>query len=166
MSFEIFNGKTWKEITREERYFCAELYFQIRSRPNEFIRWLHDEVKLPCISEEDLKIQWEAGFEVCFYRDYIHSLTHKGLKSIREVNQKHGNDFSEKRTFDLCLLSDKKIIIIEAKAQQPFDGEQVMIFKKDIEQIRALLERDIKIEFIALASDIFFKKQRKIWKEA
>ena len=35
-------GKPWAEITREERYFCAELFFEVRKDIKKFIRFLYN----------------------------------------------------------------------------------------------------------------------------
>jgi hypothetical protein len=44
--------------------------------------------------------------------------------------------FSPKRTFDLCLFSDDAILIVEAKAQQPFESDQLRSFVADRQEVR------------------------------
>jgi hypothetical protein len=119
MGFEYFEGKNWIDISREERLYCAHLYFQIRGKELEFVKWLNEnhKMKLPTESE------WEIGYEVCLYRDYF--------KQLRdETICKDNVDYPPKRTFDLCLFSEENIVIIEAKVQQRFDAEQSEVFKQ------------------------------------
>lgn len=113
MGFDYLDKKNWIDITREERFFCAYLYFDIKKDVNNFINWLNENTLDPKYNDKkihlglDVKQEWDVGFEVCFYRDYKHQ--------NRESVQK---DYSPKRTFDLCLFSPDTIIIIEAKVQQ------------------------------------------------
>lgn len=119
-------GKTWLEITREERYFCAELFFEIRKDINKFIWFLNEQTELNLNEDQN----WEIGYEVCFYRDLLYS---KKIK-VRETL------FPAKRTFDLCLFSKSQMIIIEAKAQEKFEEEQLSELLKDIVRVNALLK--------------------------
>lgn len=98
------DGKTWEQVTREERYFCAELFFAIRQDADarRFVQFLNGEAQRPIQGEN-----WNPAYEVCFYRD------------IGKPK------FSRKRTFDLALFSDDAIILIEAKAHQPFKRKQL-----------------------------------------
>lgn len=95
-------GKTWGQVTREERHFCAELFYAIRQDDGRFVRLLNSKAGRP-IPETN----WEPAYEICFYRDIGKP------------------EFSQKRTFDLALFSDDAIILIEAKAHQGFDGDQL-----------------------------------------
>ena len=120
MGFSYLKGKCWAEVSREERFFCAHLYGLL----------VRDEEKriLSCIRGHDGREppraeKWEPAFEVCFHRDFSHHWNTKNL-------------YSPKRTFDLCLFSEEAILIIEAKAQQPFQGEQLHGFKEDCERVR------------------------------
>jgi hypothetical protein len=70
-----------------------------------------------------LDAAWEPAYEACFYRD------------LRHLNGRTGPLHSPKRTFDLCLFSEQAILIIEAKAQQSFDGEQLTSFAADRDQV-------------------------------
>lgn len=84
-------GKPWLEITREERYFCAELFFEIRNDPKRFINFLNKNKILEFNPDQD----WEIGYEVCFYRDLLYS----DRKRVRKYEK-----YPTKRTFDLCLF--------------------------------------------------------------
>src|SRR4051812_14610995 len=106
MGLSYFGHKTWAEITREERVFCAELYQVIRADPRRFTQFLNRVTDLVLIPE----VFWDVGYEVCFYRDV---LDHRG-------EAKRGSGYSLKRTFDLCLFSEDVIVVIEAKAHQLF----------------------------------------------
>jgi len=117
---EYLNGKTWKEITREERYFCAELYRDI----------CHNYIPFLQLLGIDSQENFEVGYEVCFYRDLLKDYN-IGVK---------GSDYSQKRTFDLVLFFPNEIYIIEAKAQQGFDGKQLKSFDKDKENIEEMFK--------------------------
>lgn len=151
MGFDYLEGKNWKDITRDERYYCAELFFVIRNDVKEFVIWLRDKAPELGISDEEINEEWEIGYEVCFYRDYLKMKE----QLIRE------SDFSQKRTFDLCLFSNNRIIIIEAKAQSGFGTNQNKEFKKDLTDIHNLLGPNIKVDVVALASSKYFKNKEK-----
>ncbi len=111
MKLEYFNQKSWAEVSREERFFCAELYYQLKKDIKPFLNLIS------C----DVNKEYDIGFEVCFYRDVLYEF---GMK-VREEK------FSEKRTFDLALLAQDEIIIIEAKCRQGFEGMQLGYIKED-----------------------------------
>jgi hypothetical protein len=126
-------GKTfsWSEVTREERYFCAELFFETRHDVKKFVECINnkaifnkDELKL------DEKKDWELGYEVCFYRD-LRKLHGLGIKKSK---------YSEKRTFDLCLFTDDRIVIIEAKVQSGVTTKQLESFEDDKSNVDELLK--------------------------
>ena len=133
-----FGGKLWSEITREERVFCAALFGRAAVDPALFARWLTAQSAL-CLEASDY---WEIGYEVCFYRDMLFQ---RGA-SVRP------SSFSPKRTFDLCLFSDRVIIIVEAKVFQCFEAKQGAHFSRDREQIKALLGQDVDVRLVALGS--------------
>jgi hypothetical protein len=87
----------------------------IRGSPGTFI----DHVNRISGTNLPTQCDWEPAFEVCFYRD------------LRHLRGKTVDVISQKRTFDLCFFSDDVILIIEAKAQQPFDLGQLPLFKAD-----------------------------------
>ena len=120
MGFSYLDGKCWAEVSREERFFCAHLYgLLVRDKENKILSLIkgHDGREPPRADK------WESAFEVCFHRDFSHDWNTKNL-------------YSPKRTFDLCLFSEEAILIIEAKAQQPFEGEQLHNFKEDCQRVR------------------------------
>lgn len=116
------NGRTWGDITRDERTFCAELFFLVRSDLPAFIAYLNHQHG----ANLDARANWEIAYEAVFYRDLAH-LRRDGEPS-----------FSPKRTFDLALFSDDDVLIIEAKAQQGFDSKQMAEFEADAEQVKRL----------------------------
>ena len=120
MKLSYFKNQAWIDIAREERYFCLELYNEMRKDLKPFLGLLE-------ISKEK---QFDIGFEVCFYRDLLKAHG-RGIKET---------EFPQKRTFDLALFAEDEIIIIEAKAQQGFDNEQLKIFKNDIKKIDNLFK--------------------------
>ena len=120
MGFAYFDGMRWNEITREERFFCQRLYQRIdEESPERFVAYLRDAHGL----EIDGGGEWEAGYEVCFYRDLWH------------LKGRPGRPYSPKRTFDLCLFGQRSILIIEAKAAVEFTREQTDVFHEDLRQV-------------------------------
>lgn len=159
MGFTYLEDKNWKEITREERIFCAELYFLVKRNEIKFIEWLNEKAKLN-LSPNEIETEWEVGYEVCFYRDYIHEIKPK-LQNKLITNKNKNSEYPFKRTFDLCLFSDKNIIIIEAKAQQGFNQKQLDDIKDDKQLLKELLEEKCpKIYMIALYSCKYSPKQQ------
>lgn len=156
----------WSEITRDERFFCAELFQILKDDKNPFLELLKIPKGTPC----------DIGYEVCFYRDYIvkygygqereknHQIkTIDGLKIQAEVRKKVQKElvievetlkeFPFKRTFDLCLFLENEIIIIEAKAHQRFETKQLSSFDRDRALIMELLDSKISnVKVIGLCS--------------
>lgn len=123
MGFSYLNGLSWAEVTREERFFCQHLYSLLRKDgPTTFLAYVNRKVGISL----PLDAAWEPAYEACFYRD------------LRYLKGRTGPLFSPKRTFDLCLFSQQAILIVEAKAQQSFDGEQLGSFAADRDQVREL----------------------------
>jgi hypothetical protein len=116
-------GKSWSEVTRDERTFCAELYFLARADLPKFIGYLNDTYG----ADLDMSANWEIAFEAKLYRDERHLYRRGRDKS----NPDH-------RAFDLVLFSNDDILIIEAKAQQGFDMEQLDEFQKAPDRVKRL----------------------------
>ncbi|MDD5702227.1 MAG: hypothetical protein PHU23_09290 [Dehalococcoidales bacterium] len=154
MGLRYLNGKTWLQITREERLFCSYLYHDLIGKEKEFVDWLNSQAGQHAL---DLPTQddWEIGYEVCFYRDFL-----RGIEN-RSVNN---SGYSPKRTFDLCLFSDEHIIIIEAKVQQGFTRSQIEEFKKDRDNINLLVGRPVKVSLIAIVSSQYLDNFNKYGK--
>ena len=140
MKLKIFNDKSWNlDITRDERFFCQELYHELTNGGlNSFLNLISDEaVGLNC------KGPYEVGYEVCFYRDLKYAGLFKGKVS----------EYSNKRTFDLCLFSEDEMIIIEAKAFEGMADDQMRTFEKDRLWVpKALGKDDYKVHLVALVS--------------
>jgi len=149
MTIDYLDGKTWAEISREERFFCLVLYTHIEKNPSEFVGFL---VEKGVALEPDQ--EWQVGYEACFYRDV---LKQKG----RDVS---ATPYSNKRTFDLALFGTEQIVVIEAKAQQGFKTTQTSTFAQDRKDIREVLECDIPVAVVALASSTYFENERKYGK--
>lgn len=118
---------TWDEVTREERVFCAELWFNFRDDPTALVQWLQDRIGLS-LTDDELRATWSLGFETCFYRDARKAFG-KGIK---------GSGYPQKRTFDLCLFSERTVVIIEAKAFESYTGRQNLVFGSDENHIKRL----------------------------
>ena len=169
MPFSYLSNKNWVEITREERLFCSHLYHRIKDEKDikSFVDNLNT-LKSPInefknnISLES-KNHWEAGFEVCFYRDLLKERgigVKKDRESLLKSVGKESVDNLIKRTFDLALFSEDVIVIIEAKASQGISRKQFKEFEKDEELITKLFKHlHLKvpaIRLIILASSSFF----------
>lgn len=136
MGFNYLAGKRWSQVTRDERFFCQRLYELINvETPEAFVAFLYD--------THDLDVsaggEWEAGFEVCFYRD------------LWQHRRRQGKLFSLKRTFDLCLFGEKAIVIIEAKAAQGFEDNQTASFVRDIVEVASLTQVE-NVQLVGLCS--------------
>lgn len=152
MGFSYLSGNKWEDITRDERLFCAHLYFVARKNIKPLLQLLLD---TGAINTAESELDWEIAYEVCFYRDYIFKLGVNGIKSIGRTPFSH----LRKRTFDLCLFSEKKMIIIEAKAQQGFSTEQLQYFTNDINQLNELISNCPEIVLVGLASSRYSPKK-------
>ena len=142
MGVPYLGGHNWSRLTREERFHCFVLYSHVAADPGRLARFLSGRPGF----EFDSSGEWDAGVEVCFYRDY---LWHHNLP-IRNSR------YSPKRTFDLCLFGERDIII-EAKVCQAFDCDQGRVFESDAKLVPQLLERpDLRVLLVPLASDAYF----------
>ncbi len=152
MGIDYLKNNSWSQITREERYFCAHLFFLIRNDLRKFLEWF----KTNHYNDMDLDKSWEIGYEVCFYRDYVNHFKPEG-KSIRKT------EFPQKRTFDLALFANDELIIFEAKVHEDFDTKQVNSIIDDkgpltsTKSIRKLLNQNISIKTLVIASESYFK---------
>ena len=115
--------RQWWEVTREERYFCAELYGCVQRDIHCFISFLQRNCR-PVIGS---RRNWEIAYEVCFYRDWLHAQRNAPKELYREL--------SRKRTFDLALFSDSEIVIFETKAHQCFASKQLKTLPTDRERV-------------------------------
>ena len=150
MTFPYLGHRRWAEISREERLFCAELFFAIRGDESRFVGWLNE--RIPSL-RLDASEPWEVGYEVCFYRDLLFG---SGLP-VRP------SPFSGKRTFDLCLFSVGQIVVIEAKAQAGFSARQNEEFEADLDHVPACISAAgfgatcPRVSFVALASSRYLQ---------
>jgi hypothetical protein len=122
------NNQSWQEVTREERYFCAELYGAVRDDVGRFIAFLRDEYG-PIIGA---RLNWEVGYEICFYRDWARAVGRHRNAPARSLH----TPLSLKRTFDLALFSDTQIVLFEIKANRSFIMDQ----QKELETDRTRVE--------------------------
>ncbi len=129
MGLSYLDNKCWQEITREERFFCSILYNYFSEGTQKAIKWINIKCELG-LSDDLIQQDWELGFEVALYRDYLH---YKGMEF------KDKADRYRKRTFDLCFLSEKLIILIEAKAHGSINKKQRNDFKLDKNDITEVI---------------------------
>jgi hypothetical protein len=142
------NSKSWAEVTREERFFCAELFSLIRE----------DKTRGPFFDLLGIKgkeqASFDVGLEVCFYRDVPRAYGKKPGK---------GDGLSLDRKFDFALMSDTDLYLIEAKAHECEKSKDLATIKKDKDSIKTLCA-SLKVEpptvhLIALVSSRYSPKQ-------
>ncbi len=162
MSIKYFKNKEmknlkWENINREERPFCSELFSCIKGKEKDFVKFLKSESEGK-LSEINANYEWDLGYEVCFYRDFL---------KMKEDDDKD-NEYSLYRTFDLCLFSNKSIIIIEAKVQQKFKSDQLTDIKNDKKDIKKFIKKytdeNIEVKLISLASSKYYENLKKFGK--
>ena len=125
----------WSTITREERFFTCILFHDIRKNPIPF--WNALSADLNCGTNVTVI---DPGFEVCFFRDLARN--EDGLIERHPA--------LEKQTFDLVLtLSNQDLVIIEAKAHQYFDTEQIDKLRESKDIIVASKKCPIKNVYLA-----------------
>jgi hypothetical protein len=134
LAIDYLDGQPWDAWSREERLFCAVLYEYARRDSADFARWLIATAPLPQVRPDG---QWDLGYEVCFYRDYLkrRNACDPSIKTAR------ADGYHFKRTFDLCLFGEQAIIIIEAKVCQGFEADQNDAFRRDIEDVQRAIRR-------------------------
>lgn len=147
MSLRYLNGSSWAAISREERLYCAELWFRARDEPSRFATLLNQRAGL----QLDPEASWELGYEVCFYRDVLH----------HRRQGKRASNLPLKRTFDLAMLSSDHIVIIEAKVCEPFTAEQGEAFRRDRQHLAALIGDSVQVSLVPLASRRYFDAFKK-----
>ena len=107
-------GRSWAEISREERFFTSFLFHDISADAAPMLRLLSGSLGIPARTTIS-----DVGFEVCFFRDAAYARLIERHRSL------------EKQTFDLVItLSSGLIAIIEAKAQQGFHLAQISKLKE------------------------------------
>ena len=105
----------WQTISREERYFTSVLHHELINNVAPFSQLLCSRLGF----DAGVKIS-DVGFEVCFFRDGAR----EGI--IERPSEKRKE--LEKLTFDfMFVLSDGSAVIIEAKAQQGYDNDQIAV---------------------------------------
>ena len=152
MAINYLQGQPWSKWTRDERYFCSILFEKAKNNPAKFASWLSEvtSISLPVTDN------WDVGFEVSFYRDF---LWQQGLKSV-------DYGVSDQRAFDLCLFSPEVIVVIEAKAFEPFNMSQNKVFdleKKNLAKLPGL--ENIQVHLVGLASSRYFRNQKEFGDE-
>jgi len=146
VSASYLKGLPWSDWTRDERFFCSVLYQCAIKDKDKFANWVCEQAKLDIQREGP----WDVGYEVSFYRDF--------LWQQREKPAEH--NVSDQRAFDMCLFSEKAIVIIEAKVFEPFKTKQNQEFAKDKANIKQLPGLGgIEVRLLALASSVYFANQ-------
>jgi hypothetical protein len=141
-----FQNKSWNETSRTELLFCAELYILLKEKEH-----LQKFIEKFGLKQGD----YDVSYEVSFYRD---------IPKIKEYAGKVKGKYPSHRAFDLALFSENDIYIIEAKAQQGFDNEQLNDFKNDKKKMPEIIkeiapEKKVDIHLWAIISSIYKPKQ-------
>lgn len=166
MKYNYLKNKNWSEITRDERTFCLYLFSAFQDRPDKLSELIQNSASPFAGFNNNLLLEgqnWELGYEVCFYRDLLFEHG-KGIKSeVQNIKSETGIDANKliKRTFDLCLFSEKEIVIIEAKSNESFNTSQLVDFKNDKFYINEIFEylgiaNPPKVYFVILASSHYY----------
>lgn len=147
------DGEKWVEITREERQFCADLYLEIRDQPSEFVRLIteckHKEPPGNPLCEDS---DWEVVYEMAYYRDLIYAEKTRGVECAGSTSRK----------FDLALISDQQLVIVEAKAQQGFTTDDKKTYERDLKRIRESRgDQGVEIFLVALCSSRLFSSDKR-----
>jgi len=138
-----FQNKTWnEEMSRTESLFCAELFFLLKEKDN-LSKFL-----------TNFKLKhgnYDVGYEVSFYRD------------LSKEYKIKWNDFLH-RAFDLALFSENDIYIMEAKAHDGFDNQQLGYFEKDKKLVLEILRKvnpkiNVDVHLLALISSNYKPKE-------
>lgn len=149
MGIPYLQGKPWSSWTRDERFFCAVLYGHASKEPTAFAQWLIEKAELSAPAGGD----WDLGFEVCFYRDYLWQQPGNSARKAK---------LPAKRTFDLCLFGQRDIIIIEAKVCEQFGSLQNSDFKEDKKRFRGIPKlKGVRVHLVALASSRYLVNVKK-----
>jgi hypothetical protein len=143
VSIQYLEGHPWSDWSREERFFCAVLFGHAQREAAEFARWVNEKAKLGLSTDGE----WDLGYEVCFYRDYL----------WQKKRSARGEGYPSKRTFDLCAFGERSIIIVEAKVFEAFTGHQNQDFDDDRSLIKKVLGNEtFEVKVVALAARRYF----------
>mgnify|MGYP000458759864 CR=1 FL=1 len=166
MDMQYFNGKSWSDVTRDERTFCMYLYSIFKDDPKDLLGLIKRDPTFKKL-DSDRKFSfsqgdWELGYEVCFYRDFL--LQHDvKVKEDADKIKSWGIEMPSKlikRTFDLCLFSKNEIIIIEAKCAENLTSDQFNDFLEDKDYIETIFKalglKVPNIQMVVLASAKYF----------
>ncbi len=152
MAAPYLQHQPWSAWTRDERFFCSVLYSDAQANPAEFAAIVQ---RLSGVTLHGA--QWDLGFEVCFYRDYLWQLKPRAA-SYEAFATSIGlpRTPSLKRTFDLCLFGESQLVVIEAKVCEGFTLSQNSEFADDRGMITSLPGFDaVDVVLIGLASQSY-----------
>lgn len=168
MKYGYLKNNNWSDITRDERTFCLYLFSAFQNDPDKFAKLIQNSASPYAGFNNSLTLEgqnWELGYEVCFYRDLLFEYG-KGIRSeVTKIQKQTGIKNANKlikRTFDLCLFSEKEIVIIEAKSYESFNTSQLIDFKYDKFYINEIfgylgITNPPKIYFVILASSHYYE---------
>lgn len=112
---EYIVNKKWSEVNQERKYFCAELFYEIRKNP------------LPFWEVCGLSQEYDIAYQVRFFREFIQELKNSCFQSF---------DIPVKRIFDLALLSRNELVIIETSTKKNFSCKKLDAISADVKYIQ------------------------------
>ena len=137
----------WSKITREERFFTCMLFSDVVKYPSPLWRLLAYQLGY----DNDVQVI-DQGYEVCLFRD----------AAREELGLVERHRELEKVTFDLLLtLSNKAVVIIEAKAHQSFTSNQIVMLHRSKRVLQASSSWPAKeIRIVGLCSSRYSPRTR------
>lgn len=117
-------GKSWWEVSRDERFFCAELYQRIRGDVTRFVAHLSRDIDL------DPRGQWQVAYPVCLQSD-LWSPRSRSDEERRDTIRPHVERSSGiertrfQRSSNLALLSEHEVVLIEVAGELGLQLESV-----------------------------------------
>lgn len=131
-------GKSWWEVSRDERFFCAELYQRIRGDVTRFVAYLSRELDL------DPRGQWQVAYPVCLQSD-LWSPRGRSDSERRDTIRPHVERSSGiertrfERSSNLALLSDHEVVLIEVAGEHGLQLESVQQLVRAATDLKELL---------------------------
>ena len=145
MTLEQFiDGKTWREVTRTERYFVWRLASLIMNDPQYFV----DKVLIQHLNLNShlSELKWDVSTDVHLFRDIRFYMQRKPCEG---QEYEHLSDSME---FDLVLFSNELLVIFEAKAWCKYEPDQLVKFKNELKSFSELSELDLKTKMFGIHS--------------
>ncbi|MEY4545902.1 MAG: hypothetical protein RL685_2097 [Pseudomonadota bacterium] len=144
-------GKSWWEVSRDERFFCAELYQRIRGDVTRFVAYLSREIDL------DPRGHWQAAYPVCLQSDLWQPRSRSDADrrdtARPPVERSSGIERVRfERSSNLALLSDHDVVLIEVAGEHGLQLESVQQLNRAAADLKDLLPQLRDVYCAALVS--------------